>query len=486
MLLMLWAASCQPSDATAVAGPGALDTAAPHSDGADTRPDTSEPMPPNLLVVLLDDVGVDKIGAYGVHDQPAPTPTIDALAAEGLLFENAWTYPGCTPSRAALLTGRHATRTGLGRVLTPEVDGHWLLEDEVTVAEVLRAAPQPYATALVGKWHLVAWQHDSPADHPGLQGFDAVRGTLGNLHHAYDAVADEELDYDYWQKNVDGSLSFTTSYVTTDQADDVLALSQALPEPWFVLSAFSAPHEPFHAPPADLTTLTVADGDPQADLYAAMLESVDSELGRVLDTMDAGVRARTLVVVMGDNGSPRETVLDPARPERAKESLYDGGVHVPLIVSGPLLTEPGRRTDALVHVVDVFSTVAELAGVDVQDLVRTEGDFAGDAVTIDGRSWAGLLSDAGAVGPRDHLHVESFSPNAAGTPAAGDATVRSQRWKLIERAGAESELYRYDTADYAEGEDLASTIDGDAEAAEAFQALTSELERWRGQLAYGP
>ncbi len=460
------------------AGSGPEDSATPHDSA-----DTGVVPPPNVLFVLLDDVGVDKIGAYGVHDQPPPTPTIDALAAEGVLFENAWTYPSCTPTRAALLTGRHATRTGLGDVLNPPDDVHWLFEPEITLPEMLRESPHGYSSGLVGKWHLVGWDHPAPADHASRQGFDAVRGTLGNLGQSLNEP-EALLGYDYWEKNTDGVLSFSERYVTSEQADDVLALCEELPEPWFLLAAFSAPHEPFHAPPDELTTQEVGKGDGNAALYDAMLEAVDTELGRVLDGLDPERRARTWVVVMGDNGTPGAAVTAPAYADRAKESLNDGGVNVPLIVAGPGVADPGRRSEALVHVVDIFATVAELAEVDASALLRTAGDHAGEAVTLDGRSWLPVVTEA-AAGERDYLHVERFEPNGP-EPVSRGYTVRNAGWKLIDPESGAVELYRYDTEGYAEGENVASSVDTDPAAAAAYDELRAELERWRAEVTYGP
>ncbi len=457
------------------------------SDTSDTAGDTQDSVyegPMNVLFVLLDDVGVDKVGAYGVHHQPAPTPTIDALAAEGVLFENAWTYPACSPTRAALLTGRYATRTGMGTVVDPADDDHWLLEDEVALPQMLWQAVPRYASGVVGKWHLVGWQHPGPADHPTRQGFSAVRGTLGNLEHVYGDGAEEATSYDYWQENTDGELAFSRTYVTTAQADSVLALSNELREPWFLLAAFTAPHQPFHVPPDDLTTLEVDDAAAPSQLYAAMLESADTELGRVLEGMEPDVLARTVVVVMGDNGTPGPAAIDPARTDRAKETLYDGGVNVPLIVTGPVVAEPGRRSDALVHVVDLFPTLAELAGVDVSTLTRTQGEHAGTSVTLDGTSFLPLLEDPAAEGAREYLHIDDFETNST-APSGRNFTVRSQGWKLIDGDDGDS-LFRYDGADYAEGTDLHDTVGHDQDAAAAYEELKAELERWREGVAYGP
>ena len=449
---------------------------------ADTVPADSDPpaAPPNILLVLLDDIGVDKVGAYDPYGTAPPTPTLDALAERGVVFENAWVYPGCTPTRAALLTGRHGYRTGLGRVLTAPVDGHWLLEDEVTLPEVLAGAG--YTSAAVGKWHLVAWAAEEPEEHPRRQGFGTFRGLLSNVHQPlYDSQ--EPLTYWHWEKVVDGEAAFESTYLTTDQADDVLALTGELPEPWFLYAAFFAPHDPWHAPPDELISQPLdEEAASAAETHSAMVESVDTELGRLFEGMDPEVAARTLVVLLGDNGTPREATLEPADPDRVKETLYDGGVNVPMLVAGPGV-EAGR-SEALVHAVDLLPTLAEAAGVDLSGLVRTEGEQAGAAVTLDGVSWLPVLS--GGEGSREHLHVEQLHPNGTGDYEVEHYAVRSATHKLVRYDDGTEQLFRYDDGEPDEGPDRLADRSEDADLEAAYQALVAELERWQGGLAYGP
>ena len=472
-----------------------VDSSAGDTSGEDSAPppdtepphtgDSAEELPPNVLVLVMDDVGVDKVGVYGVHDDPPPTPTLDALAADGVLFENAWAYPGCSPTRAAMLTGRHAPRTGLGTVLTPSDDQHWLLGGEVTLPELLAEAG--YTSAAVGKWHLVAWAHGTPAMHPLEQGFAHFRGLMGNLHHVL-SEGEQEPSYTYWQKATDGKLSWRTHYVTSEQADDVVAMSQQLPEPWFVYAGFTSAHEPYDVPPTHLTTVEVAADDEATARYDAVVEALDTELGRLLDSLDPEVRERTLVIVMGDNGTPGGTSTPPALADRAKESLYDGGVHVPLIVSGAGVVDPGRRSDALVSVVDLFPTLAELAQVDTADLVRSEGEHAGASVSLDGVSWLPVLG--GEQGARATLLSSRVQPISAGSYDAIDVTVRNAGYKLIRQDATatwpQDELFRYAEGQYEEGENLLDQLGTDDELDAAYEALSAEVERFLGEVTYGP
>src|SRR5262245_4177314 len=255
---------------------------------------------PNVVLVVLDDIGVDKIGAYHETppDQPSPwTPTLDALAAHGLLFERAYTDPLCSPSRAQILTGRHAFRTGVGNL----VDYGGQLTGlsarlEATLPEVLDG----YDSAAVGKWHLASPQEDGLV-HPLLCGFHHYEGSMFNL-----GLAELEFDgarakcsgrpgYFDWVKSVDPGddgaprLVDCTSYATSDTADDAIARARTLRPPWFLYVAFNAAHLPHEPPPERLCPLPAdcfspaeiaSEGSPA--LADAIVETLDRELARLL------------------------------------------------------------------------------------------------------------------------------------------------------------------------------------------------------------
>jgi len=262
--------------------PGA-DSPAADSPAADTSPEgigTGD----NLLILLLDDVGVDKIAGYGLHDSPARTPHIDALIAGGVAFTNAWAYPICSPTRAALQTGRYASRTGVGAVITPDVDTFQLQDAEVTLPEMLERSAHGYTSALVGKWHLDAWTSGDPRTHPLEQGFHYHRGSLANLDQCY-AAGCPATTYDQWEKNTDGALGLSTVYATTDAADEAIALMAEMPEPWLLLVAFNAPHTPVHAPPEALLAEPLESTASDLLRYEAMIEAADTEIGRLMEAL---------------------------------------------------------------------------------------------------------------------------------------------------------------------------------------------------------
>lgn len=374
--------------------------------------------PPNVLVLLSDDQGTDKVAAYGEHPSPPNTPRIDALARDGLLFRNAWATPTCSPSRAALLTGRTPRRTGVGGVLHP-YDGRELPLSEVTLPRLLReSAPDRWSTAAVGKWHLSAYGSQTGIDHPLAAGFEAFRGTLGNLN---DPSADDGVRRGYyrWDKVVDGELTVSDRYATSEAVDDALALAAELTEPWLLYVAFNAPHRPLEPPPEALHTLgPLTEEDPEPVRYHAVVEALDTEIGRLLDGIDAEVLARTVVVFASDNGTPAHAVLPPWDPARGKSTPFEGGVNVPLIVSGPGVA-PGAETAALVHVQDLFATVADLADAPLPVDVE-----------VDGRSLLPVLRGR-AEGVRDVVHTEHFTPPGLPPYQVDWRLSRDGRFKLV-------------------------------------------------------
>lgn len=373
--------------------------------------------PPNVLLVILDDVGVDRVAAYGESKDAPPTPTLTGLAEEGMIFRNAWANPVCSPTRAAIQTGRHARRSGLGYVVFPERDGPELPPDAVTIPEMLARADRPWDTSLVGKWHLGSSRSGPPETHPGRQGFAWYASTVDNLHGP--------RGYFRFTKSENGTLREVDGYATTVAADDAIARTRAMREPWFLTLAFHAAHAPWHEPPPELGG-RLGPNAGNAERYDASLRAADAELGRVLSSMDPDLRARTVVIVIGDNGTADPGVRPPRDPEQAKGTVYELGVNVPLIVSGPVVSRPRSVSDALVHAVDLFPTIAEIAGVDVKTLPDR----------LDGRSLLPALSSLDAP-VHDHLFSEIYQPNGATDPQLHARAVRGARYKLVveERKG---------------------------------------------------
>jgi arylsulfatase A-like enzyme len=428
-------------------------------------------------MLVADDLGVDIMASYDVHPEPAHTPVIDQLALDGVLFRNAYSYPSCSAARAATLTGRFGRRTGIGDILTFTGDTFELPLAEVTVAEALRASALGYSVSAVGKWHLSGARTASFYDHPLLQGFDGWIGTASNLENAL-LIQEGRTGYYHWEKSLNGnaSVGLVDGYVTSDTVDDAIAKISTMPEPWFLWVAFNAPHDPFTAPPPGLLREPVAEDASRPDLYRSMVEAMDTEIGRLLDSVGDELRDRTTVVFVGDNGTPADAVLSPFDETRAKPSLYEGGTHVPLLVTGPAVAVPGAESEAMVHVVDLFATTLDLAGVDPSTVI----DDAGHAVRIDGQSLLPYLADPSRPGRRTTLFTERFAPIGPPPYAKRDrVALRGDRYKII-RTESWNGFYMLDPVTLAERENLLDQAGLSDEEQRTFDFLNQELD---GQLA---
>jgi arylsulfatase A-like enzyme len=373
----------------------------------------------NIMLIVADDVGVDLIGAYDEHPVPGRTPVIDQLASSGMLFRNAWSNPVCSPTRTTMLTGRYSFRTGIGYAIQYVSANIELYPGEVTLPDILSPV---YHTAALGKWHL-ATKAVSGLAHPNLAGFEEYRGNITVYPVQPDLTGD---GYFSFEKTIDGQTEPSTTYSSTDIVDDALDVISSTEEPWFLWLAFNAPHIPFHKPPPALHTydlpLSVADS---GQLHGrAMLEAMDTELGRLFAEMDPAVLAETLIIVVGDNGTSKYVVTPPWDPTKAKETVYEGGVNVPLIVAGPGV-KPGTECRALVNLTDLFATIAEVAGVPATtgvDSVSMVPYFA-EPDTPSQRSW--VYSEMA----KTQLSSPPF--NGYGPFAKWDRVVRGARFKLM-------------------------------------------------------
>lgn len=388
--------------------------------------------PPHILLVVLDDVNVNSLGLYmdtdgdGVPDDDrsyADTPTLDALCQGGVMFEEAWSAPVGAPTRASMLTGRYGHRTGIGGVLE---DNQSLSVNESTLPQLLDSAGSGYNHAQFGRWGL-GTEGLGDASAPNTMGWSHFAGSLDAL-----------VDVAVWERTVDGVTETVTGYPATVTVDDALAWFGQQPRdvPWFSWLAFNAPRAPHHLPPAALHSLDLTGAaediqDNPEPYYRAALEAVDTELGRLLGELDGLGMQERVVIVVGDNGTPNEAVVTPYPPRRAKGTLYQGGVHVPLCIAGAGVEGPGRRSGALVHTADLFGAVLQLAGVSLGEQLPEELQF--DSVSL-----LPLLVDDELDGLRTHLYTEHFGPSAG---AAAGAAMRDDLYKLIQFEDGVEELF---------------------------------------------
>lgn len=451
-------------------------------DGTAQTATATVPEPPggNVVVLLIDDVGVDKVSAYGHPDAPE-TPSLDRLADTGLRFDRAYALPVCSPTRGVLLTGRHARRSGVGWIADTTTRNYALPYESLTLPEALWEArsAEPWTDAALGKWHLAGPLHPDVLEHPNASGFRHFSGLVGNPRYA------DGWGYARWEQNTNGEVEVRDGYLTSATIDDAIAQIESMPEPWFLYLPLNASHGPWTPPPDDLLPAPLADDATDLERYASVLQAMDTEIGRLVEAL-APYEDRTTLIVMGDNGTPGYAVGGGRNPDRQKHTVYEGGVRVPLIVTGPHVAEPGSVSDALVHVADIFPTVAHIAGVPLSgpDDALTVG-VGDEARPLDGRSWLPLLADPSLPGA-EWLYAEAFLPHGAGPHDAIDRRmVTDGEYRLIRDLGGDH-FYAIDRTrlEDPDGPDLLS--DGVPNGARfAFETLTDRMDAMMA-LPFGP
>jgi arylsulfatase A-like enzyme len=425
-----------------------IDTAPP-TDTAPTDTGPPPPPPPNVLLVISDDLGIEGSACYDPIDKTerAPQPTIEGLCSQGLVFDAAWSYPMCSPTRSAMLTGRAAWRTGIGYRLGE--DDPPLSMNEETLPEVIDAAGLGYSHANIGKWHL---GEPGDLDYPNQMGWGHFAGMLGGTPTDY---------LEGWTKVVDGEEVKGTGYLTSETIDDALSWLGEQEDPWVLWLALNAPHTPFHAPPDDLHDYTLS-GDPDDDPfshYLAAIQAMDTELARLLEGIDAETLANTYIIYISDNGALASVNQEVYASNHAKASLYQGGVQVPMVVVGPGVVA-GERVSGLVQVTDLYPTILELVGAE-----------PALGVELDGVSIVPMLSDPNAT-VRDIALIELFSPEI--TDQRAGRAARDARFKLVQHTDGVVRFFDLEADPFEEvGLSLPLSI---PDQGVAYQALTAALE----------
>jgi arylsulfatase A-like enzyme len=375
--------------------------------------------PPNIVFILADDLGWTDLSCQG--SRYYETPAIDALAAEGMRFTAAYNCQNCAPTRAALMSGQYAPRTGVytvgsgargkakDRRVIPAENVTELPLDKVTLAEALRKAG--YRTGMFGKWHLGT----DAEHHPSARGFEEAI-VANRRHFNFKPIPPEPVPANVYLADW-----------LTDHAVDFIRRHRE--EPFFLYLPHFAVHSPLHAKAELIERFRhrpAVDGHNHA-VYAAMIASVDESVGRVMACLDSlGLTDNTVLMFSSDNGglggyaSPafegRKGTTDNWPLREGKGSLHEGGIRVPLIARWPGHVEAGSRCDApLIHV-DIYPTFLELAGA-----------TAPANQPLDGMSFAGLLT--GDERPLVTGATEDSSPTSSGGVPAADAaaTERAKR-----------------------------------------------------------
>ena len=421
--------------------------------------------PPNILVIVTDDMGYGDIGIHGSKD--IPTPNIDALAKAGIRFTDAYVSgPYCSPTRAGLLTGRYQQRFGheFNLNMSADYSDFGLPLSETTMADRLKAAG--YRTALIGKWHLGF----GDKFHPMARGFDEFFGFLGHSHSYLEAESSSDNPV------LDGrKVVLETPYLTealTDRAVDFIKRQKS--HPFFLYLAFNAVHTPMEATDKYLARFAHIE-DNQRRTYAAMLSAMDDGIGKTLAALRLeGLEENTLVVFFNDNGGPTMagTTINGSSnaPLRgSKRQTWEGGIRVAFIIRWKGHLAEGKIDNRPIIQLDVLPTALAAAGV------QTHSQWQ-----LDGVNLLPFLTGKKSGRPHETLYWR-FGEHMA---------IRKGDWKLVKTG--EGPLKEANTSSFNDlsnaelynlAEDIGETKNLAPTHPEKVRELAADWQRWNKKLA---
>lgn len=367
---------------------------------------------PNVVVILADDLGSGDLSCYGAKD--VQTPNIDGIAKNGIRFTNFYANsPVCSPTRAALMTGRDPDLVGVPGVIRTNPLNSWgmLAPDAPMLPKALKK--QGYQTAIVGKWHLGL----RPEDNPVRRGFDFFKGFLGDMMDDYYHHRRHGNNYmREGEREIDPKGHATDLF--TDWAVDYIKNQRA---PFFLYLAYNAPHTPIQPTPESLARAKQRIPDEKRAKLVALIEHMDDGIGRVLEALKQ--HPDTLVIFTSDNGGQVEVGGTNGPLRAGKQHMYEGGIRVPCVAQWPGHIRPGTESDAMLQVSDLYQTVLKTEFPQPRDtlfFVRREG----------GRPYFGQDYYAVRRGDWKLLHNTPFQPyelyNLKADPAEKNNVIDSE------------------------------------------------------------
>lgn len=415
---------------------------------------------PNVLVILVDDLGYGDLTCYGAPD--LKSPHVDQLAAEGQRWTRFYANcPVCSPTRAALMTGRYQDLVGVPGVIRTHSENNWgdLADDAVLLPAALKSAG--YHSACIGKWHLGLDAPDRPRD----RGFGLFHGFLGDMMDDYYIHERHNINYMRLGDTVIDPEGHATDLFTDWAIDYIKARGQVAKQkpdsPWFCYLAYNAPHTPIQPPDEWVAKVKEREqgiSDQRAKLVA-LIEHLDDGIGRVLEALgETGQRENTVVLFSSDNGGQISVGANNGATRDGKGTVYEGGIRVAAIARWPGVVAAGSETDQMAMTMDLYPTVLEIAGAEVPG-------------PIDGVSVLPTLRGE----TQETLRTASFFRRREGGNYNGQTidAVISGKWKLLQNMPWEPmELYNLEV-DPLEENNLA------AKAPRVRQELAKALMRHR-------
>ncbi|MEQ1825838.1 MAG: arylsulfatase [Pirellula sp.] len=376
---------------------------------------------PNIVFFLADDLGW---GDVGWHGSEIPTPNLDKLASAGARLEAFYVQPVCSPTRAALMTGRYPIRHGLQTGVVRPWAQYGLPLPEQTIAEGLRSVG--YATAVVGKWHL---GHFRPEYLPTRRGFDHQYGHYNGAIDYNDHTRDDGFDW-HRDDKVNRDEGYST-HLLANEAARIVSM-HAGKKPFFLYIPFNAVHSPHQVPEKYLAQFSHFSGNRR--LYAGMLTAMDEAIGKVVESVDkAGLRGNTLFIFSSDNGGPQPgKVTSNGKLRAGKGTHYEGGVRVPAFATWDGKIPAGSTVQEPLHMSDWYPTLMKLTGTRFEQKLPLDGVDAWSAIALS-----------------KSLPVRDILINA--TPFSG--AIRRGKWKVVVNGGQ--------AADGFDGEDVVAKASDD-------------------------
>ena len=414
---------------------------------------------PNILVIIVDDLGYGDLSSYGATD--LKSPHIDSLISEGMRFSECFANcPVCSPTRAALLTGRYQELVGVPGVIRTKPEDNWgyLAPSATMLPQALK--PLGYHTAAIGKWHL-GLDHEA---HPNTRGFDHFHGFLGDMMDDYYHHRRHDQHYMRLNQEKVNPKGHATD-IFTRWAQSYLTERKDQKDPFFLYLAYNAPHTPIQ-PPADWLKKVIKREKGITEKRAklvALIEHMDHNIGKVIATLkETGQWKNTLTIFVSDNGGQINVGANCGNLRGGKQDMYEGGLKVPASATWPGVIKPGTRSDFSFLTMDLFPTAIEAADGTVPN-------------GIEGRSILPLLK-SGRQAPfqRDNF----FTRREGNQRYMGDSSwaLRRGPWKLLKnRPDGPWELFHLEN-------DPLETTDLSKKESQKFRELTTAM---RAQIQRG-